>query len=415
MQGMRISIVSSSDNGGAGAACYRLAEGLLQHGAMDVTLVVGSKSRNKNFIRTAKRPQDGLQNLFRSAWALAKRKISSPGSDAIQRNMDGDDFVLEVLKHTAPDIVNLHWLGEHFLPYSAISKIQQPIVWTMHDMWTFTGGCYYAKECRKFELGCGTCPALETSQGADHTASDFKKKKNLFEKLKPTFVSPSEWLASEARKSPIAQNLRVEVIPNAVDTNVFRPCTQQSAREILNFPQDKLLLLFGGSGGTEDKRKGFDLLEDALRGLSGLPQCKDLAIVIFGRALTASNLPFPVHFLGEIRDELLLATVYSACDAMVIPSRMDNLPNTGVEAVACGLPVLAFKVGGLPDIVKPEINGYLAQEVSGKSLADELLPLLSNRPKLKELRLSARSDAEKRYALAVQAGAYHRLFQSILQ
>jgi len=139
---MRVSIVSSSDNGGAGAACYRLAEGLLRHGAMDVTLVVGSKSRNKNFIRTAKRPPDGFQNFLRSAWALAKRKISSPGSDAIQRNIDGDDFVLEVLKHTAPDIVNLHWLGEHFLPHPAISKIQQPIVWTMHDMWIFTGGCY---------------------------------------------------------------------------------------------------------------------------------------------------------------------------------------------------------------------------------------------------------------------------------
>jgi glycosyltransferase involved in cell wall biosynthesis len=286
-------MVSSSDDGGAGAACYRLAEGLRGVEDLNVTLVVGSKSRNKNFIRTAKRPQDGLQNLFRSAWTLAKSKISSPGSDAIQRNIDGDDFVLEVLKHTAPDIVNLHWLGEHFLPYSAISKIQQPIVWTMHDMWTFTGGCYYAKECRKFELGCGTCPDLETSQGADHTAGDFKKKKNLFQKLKPTFVSPSEWLASEARKSPIARDLRVEVIPNAVDTNLFRPYTQQSAREILNLPQDKLLLLFGGSGGTEDKRKGFDLLEDALRGLSGLPQCKDVEIVIFGRALTASNLPFP--------------------------------------------------------------------------------------------------------------------------
>jgi len=276
MQGIKISIVSSSDDGGAGAACYRLAEGLRGVEDLDVTLVVGSKSRNKNFIRTAKRPQDGFQNFLRSAWALAKRKISSPGSDAIQRNIDGDDFVLEVLKHTAPHIVNLHWLGEHFLPCSAISKIQQPIVWTMHDMWTFTGGCYYAKECRKFELGCGTCPALETSQGADYTASDFKKKKNLFEKLKPTFVSPSEWLASEARKSRVARDLRVEVIPNAVDTNLFRPNTQQSAREILKLPQDKLLLLFGGSGGTEDRRKGFDLLEDALIGLSGTQPCKDV-------------------------------------------------------------------------------------------------------------------------------------------
>ena len=412
---MRVSLISRSDSGGAGAACYRLAEGLLGVEDLDITLVVGSKSRNKNFIRTAKRPQDGLQNLFRNAWALAKRKISSPGSDAIQRNIDGDDFVLEVLKHTAPDIVNLHWLGGEFLPFSAISKIQQPIVWTMHDMWTFTGGCYYAKECRKFELGCGACPALETSQGADHTAGDFKKKKNLFEKLKPTFVSPSEWLASEARKSAIARDLRVEVIPNAVDTNLFRPNTQQSAREILNLPQDKLLLLFGGSGGTEDSRKGFDLLEDALKGLSGTHQCNDVEIVIFGRAFNASNLPFPVHFLGEIRDELLLAAIYSACDVMVIPSRMDNLPNTGVEAVACGLPVLAFKVGGLPDIVKPGINGYLAQEISGKSLAVELLPLLSNRHKIKELRLSARSDAEIRYSLAIQAEAYQKLFVSILR
>jgi glycosyltransferase involved in cell wall biosynthesis len=206
----------------------------------------------------------------------------------------------------------------------------------------------------------------------------------------------------------------VSVIPNPIDTERWQPFDQALARELLGLPKDVPLLLFGAIGGGQDPRKGFDLLQAALQNLRG--EIPDLQLVVFGqlRPKDTPDLGFPIHYTGHLHDDLSLRALYSAADAFVLPSRQDNLPNTGVESLACGTPVVAFNTCGLPDIVTHHQTGYLAKAFDAEDLARGIRWVLADRTRQTQFGANARAQAVTRFASTVIAAQYQQIFEAAI-
>lgn len=313
------------------------------------------------------------------------------------------------------DILHLHWVGEGFLSPWAIAGLQGPVVWTMHDTWPFTGGChFFASGCERYRKHCGRCPELCSKRNADLSYFHWQIKRRAIVKLQPVFVSPSADYMDKARSSGMLQGCRIEHIPNCIDTKEFRPIDRQWARELLALPSHARILLFGAMGASSDRNKGFDLLCKSLQMLDSA-QFPDTLLLVFGASGSEAHLPFPVHFLGRLHDSVTLALAYSAADVFVCPSRQENLPNTIMESLACGTPVAAFSVGGIPDMVEHKVNGYLAPPQDTESLAQGIAYLLKDDERRARMGEAARRVVEERYAAPVVAAQYKKLYADVLE
>lgn len=315
-----------------------------------------------------------------------------------------------------PDIINLHWIGSGYIQIETLAKFNQPLVWTLHDMWSFTGGCNYNQDCTKFTDACGACPLLNSSKEQDLSRQIWQRKYKAWQNLNLTIVTPSQWLADSARKSRLFGDRRVEVIPYGLDTEIYRPIEQSTARKLLQLPQDKQLVLFLSLNATSDQRKGFHLLQQALQHLSHSAGQDQLELMVVGASAPENppELGFKAHYLGFLGDDLTLALAYSAADVFVAPSLQDNLPNTVLEAIACGTPCVAFDIGGMPDMIDHQQNGYLAKPFVIEDLTAGISWVLSDYTRLKTLGHSARAKAEQEFALKIQARRYQQLYQEIL-
>ena len=233
-------------------------------------------------------------------------------------------------------------------------------------------------------------------------------------------VCPSHWLADCARRSVLMGEWPITVIPYPIDLNVWAPCDQAQARALLGLPAARPLVLFGAMGGSADPRKGADLLLEALQSLrsqvAGTP-LEQLELVVFGQSRPAqpTDLGFPIHYSGHLHDDLSLRLLYAAADVIVIPSRQVNLPNTGLEAHACGTPVVAFATGGLVDIVDPHITGALAQPFDPLSLAASIRWVLEDPQRQPQLGAAARRRAERFWDPARVAGLYAEVYGQALE
>ncbi len=315
-----------------------------------------------------------------------------------------------------PDVINIHWICNSYLQIETLARLNKPLVWTLHDMWPFTGGCHYSGECDRYMASCGSCPLLGSSKDWDLSRWVWQRKAKAWKNLNLTIVSPSYWLAKCASSSYLFQDLPIKVIPNSIDTKKYRPINRQVAREMLRLPKDKQLVLFGSIKATSDKRKGFQLLQPVIQKLSQSGWQDKLELVIFG-ASRSDGLPdfgLPSHYVGNLNDDLSLATVYSAADVFVLPSVQDNLPNTIMEAIACGTPCVAFNIGGMPDLIEHQKNGYLAQPFKTDDLAQGIAWVLEKEERHQELSHRAREKAEQEFALQIQAGRYLSLFKEIM-
>jgi glycosyltransferase involved in cell wall biosynthesis len=231
-----------------------------------------------------------------------------------------------------------------------------------------------------------------------------------------TIVTPSKWLAECARSSSLFRNLPIEVIPNGLDLQRFKPVDRQLVRSLLNLPQNKQLILFGAVKATSDRRKGFHLLKAALQNFcqSGWQEKIELVVVGASQPDNQTDLGFKTHYLGKLSDEISLAQVYAAVDIFVAPSLQDNLPNTVVEAIACGTPCVAFKIGGMPEIIEHQQNGYLAQPFEVEDLAKGIAWVLENKERYYQLGDRAREKAEQEFAQELQARRYTSLYKDIV-
>ena len=281
------------------------------------------------------------------------------------------------LNSSDADVVHLHWIAGEMLSITDIRNIDKPVVWTLHDMWAFCGAEHYTEEFRWREgYHSGNRPAYES--GFDLNRWTWERKRQHWKKPMQ-IVTPSRWLADCARESALMRGWPVTVIPNCLDTERWRPMEQTLARDLLGLPANVPLLMFGAIGGGRDPRKGFDLLTAAIEYLRG--EAPGAEMVVFGQLAprTPPDLGYPIHYTGHLHDDLSLRALYSAADALIVPSRQDNLPNIAVEAQACGTPVVAFDIGGLPDIIEHQRTGYLAEPFEAESLAQGIIWALSHR------------------------------------
>lgn len=361
---MRVLHINTTDiTGGAGIAAFRLHNALRKEGIESFMLVQSKKSDNNFIIKSSNVP---YINKFRFELdrfplrSVLKNKQSIFSLSIIPEKLN------EKIKKIKPDIIHLHWITGGFVKIENIEKYNIPIIWSLHDMWPFTGGCHYDNECKKYESNCIDCPLLNKNNNL--SVKVFNRKQKTYNNTKDLYINGlSKWIANCAQKSTLFSAKKVLNIPNGIDINEFFPLNKKEAKEQLSFPENKKVILFGAVAATVDKRKGFDLLQEALKGMK---LKMDKILTVFGSSqkqeMELDGLSY--HYLGRISGNKLLRTIYSAADVVVIPSRQENLSNVVLEALACGTPVVAFDIGGMPDMIKHKKNGYLAKEFNTSDL-----------------------------------------------
>jgi glycosyltransferase involved in cell wall biosynthesis len=306
-------------------------------------------------------------------------------------------------------------MGDGFLPVKTLSKIDIPIVWRFPDMWPMTGGCHYADGCEKFTDGCGDCPQLNRSLDHDITWWTHLRKRNAWSNADITAVAPSAWLAEQAKQSSIFQDRRIEVIPNGLNTDLFKPYDRTFARDVFDIPDDRKIILFGAIDSTSDPRKGFVYLKDAIQSMATDWDSDDIEVIIFGSS-EPENPPsfgFDTRYVGYLDDEESLALLYAAAEVMVVPSRYEGFGQTVVEAQACGTPVVAFDATGPSDTVAHGKTGYLATPYEAEDLATGIEWILDG-DRAADLGKTARKRAVDLYQLETVAEQYRALYEDLL-
>ena len=374
---MRVLIVNTSERiGGAAIAANRLMEALNNNGIKAKMLVRDKQTDQVTVVPLEKSWLHGLKFVWERVRIWQANHFHKHKLFEVDLANTGTD-ITNLPEFRDADVIHLHWINQGYLSLKNIQQIirsGKPIVWTMHDMWPFTGICHYSGDCHKYQQECHHCPMLYSGgSGNDQSHKVFLKKDTLFREAQIYFVACSQWLENLARESRLLVGQNICNIPNAINTNMFHPMDKQKARLKLHLPANKKLLLFGSLKIT-DKRKGVDYLIEACKHLQQTqPEfAKDLAIVTMGKAgeETKHLFPFPVYDLDYVSSERDLVDVYNAADLYVTPSLQDNLPNTIVEAMACGIPCVGFNVGGIPQMIDHLHNGYVAEYKNAQDFAN---------------------------------------------
>lgn len=412
---MKAFLLNYSDiSGGAARAAYRIHQALRDSG-IDSQMFVNDADSG-----------DWTVHAPTGTWAKAIVRVRQEVATPLQKMLQTGNPIMhspavlpsrwpDRLNASDADVVHLQWVQHEMLSIADIARIRKPIVWTLHDMWAFCGAEHYTTDHRWREgYRRANRPAHES--GLDLNRHTWQRKcKHWRRHLQ--IVTPSQWLADCVRSSALMHQWPVAVVPNPIETDRWHPMDQRLARQLLGLPQDCPLLLFGATGGGKDPRKGMDLLLAALAQLRNEASLQNLQLVVFGQPAPQSppQLGFPVHYTGALHDDLSLRVLYSAADAMVIPSRQDNLPNTGLEAHACGTPVVGFKTGGLPDIVADRLTGALAEPFEPTSLAVAIRWVLEDSQRCHQLRAASRSRAVQLWHPARVAGLYAEVYRQALE
>jgi glycosyltransferase involved in cell wall biosynthesis len=329
-------------------------------------------------------------------------------------NDDRSRFAAEVIDQLpSADLLHLHWISGFVDVPHFFEVIDLPVVWTLHDMNPLTGGCHYNFGCRRFEKKCGLCPRLDSTSEDDPSRRSWRRKRIAFhEKARRDqlhIVSPSIWLKQQAEQSSLFGEFPIYNIPNGVDHTLFRSRNAESERSELGISSAQKVLLFVAHTRSND-RKGFQLLLDALAELD----VENVTLLSVGG--NEPNLPDQLSHVhaGYVKDDRKLARLYSLADLFVIPSLQDNLPNTVLESMACGTPVVGFNTGGIPDMVRPEETGWLADSGDVRSLRDTLEAALFESDVRERKARRCREVVEEEYTLERQAQRYADLYDSIL-
>lgn len=414
---MKVAIVSSFDlDGGAARAAYRLHHALLEHGANSRMFVQVRTSADPSvFGRSA-----GLPKLIGRIRPLVDHTPSQwMGTRLGQFSVNwlpGD--LLPKLAAFDPDVVHLHWINAGYVSVGQFAKIRRPLVWTAHDMWPFTGGCHYDEGCERFsQSGCVPCPMHLRGGVLRLAGRRLQAKQAAFAATELTVVSPSHWLADVARRSPVASGAPIKVLPNGIDLRRFKAIDKAAARALFALPPDKTILLFGAVKSDSTPRKGFVHLDEMLRHAAASPLADSIVLCVYGTATKGEGQlhGIPTRHVGHLHDDESLIALYSAADVFIAPSLQDNLPNTVVEASACGLPTIAFDIGGMPDLIEDGVTGFLAREVNGRALLDALHKALVDPSWRVAASRAARKLAEDRFCSRKFAAAHVTLYEESIR
>lgn len=411
---MKVLHLNTSDaNGGAARGVYWMHTALKRAGVESHMLVAEKYTSDDTVtgptgITGGQKILNGIRQTV-EYWPLKRYPNKRPGlfSPAIYPNP-----IIKRIQQINPDIINLHWVGLGLLRPEALKTFTQPIVWTLRDMWSFTGGCCYTEGCNRYQQQCGRCPVLGSERANDLSRKVWQRKHRAWQELDLTLAPISQWLADCASKSSLLGGYPVRVIPNAVDTHIFRPIEKGAARTILQLPQDEKLILFGALSATTDKRKGFDYLVAALKQLK---TTQSIRAVIFGADKVSMVLDMPYTALGRLNDDVTLALAYSAADVMVVPSIQEGFGKTAIEAMACGTPVVSFDSTGLRDIVEHHQTGYRATCFSSEDLARGILWVLEEDDRWRQLSQQSLHRVKTKFSFEAQSSEYIQLYQELLK
>ena len=398
-------VVSGSLNGGAAKGAYWLHKGLNNIGINSVLLSNRKKELyDETVISLAETfPQKAKFELLPYVGQFPKyfyRNLQS--QQLFNTGFEGVDITKKKAYKSA-DIVHLHWING-FISMKSLRKIKKPIIWTVRDMWPFTGGCHYSNTCDKYKVGCGRCPLLSSNCNLDLSNLVIRNKKKFIPQ-NIILVGISNWISECMKKSFLFQKSKIYTIFNNIETNEFRPVPKNIARELLKIPLEKKIILVGAQY-LWHQYKGFDVFLEAIKKLKNQ---KEIHIVLFGRKNSAiSNaLNFPHTFLGYLTDNVSLRLVYSAADVFVGPSKIEAFGKTLAESMACGTPAICFDATGPSDIVDHMVTGYKARPYSPVDLAagiDWVLSLPS------EQLVNMRKDSRKRAVALFDSNAIARQY-----
>jgi glycosyltransferase involved in cell wall biosynthesis len=417
---MRIFHLSTKDiSGGAARAAFRLHQGLCSVGEASHMFVRNKHSRIEGVWGYDRSPGwlERLTDRFKRRWLnLRFDRYQGSRPEGLEifsqaRTLDGYRVA-----NALPDaeVYNLHWIRGFIDPLPFFRQTEHPVVWTLHDMNPFTGGCHYNVGCERYRESCGRCPQLGSTVENDLSRSVWSRKEKAYRQAigngRIEIVAPSQWLAEEARRSTLFSEAPVHVIPNGLDHETFHPRETDGLRSALSIPGDHQVLLFVADS-TQNHRKGFDLLREALTELSG----DSVTLVSIGSHRPALEASVPHVHLGAIQSDVLLSVFYSLADLFVIPSRQDNLPNTVLESMACGTPVVGFDTGGIPDMVRPGETGWLAEVGDVRALCGAIEQALSDDARRERMGQRCREVVEEEYTLEVQARRYRDLYAELVQ
>ena len=415
---MRILHLSTYDLKGGGArSTFRLHKGLLELGIDSAMFVNHKLSKEKSIInyqwpksKTGRLRRNWKSRSIKNALDIY-RKIRPAGFEGFHSDRSPNFNLIEQLPEF--DLMNMHWVAG-FVDFSDIltSFKDKPIVWRLSDLNPITGGCHYDAGCGKYLNGCHTCPQLGGMRTQDLAFEIWNRKKKVLAKTSADhlhFVAQSNWMANQIKASDIFSKFEVTVIPNGLDIEIFKPRDKHFSREILGIPKDKLVILFVSDVVT-NRRKGFKLLIEALDNLSDQ---REIILCAVGNVDFIGSKNKNLIQLGNIGDDRLLSMVYSMADLFVIPSLQDNLPNTVIESIACGTPVVGFPIGGITDMIRHGQNGYLCQEVDVDSLTNEINRFIQN-PKVFDRDL-IRKNAVVEYDRHIQARRMIKLYKNLIK
>jgi len=404
---MKVLLVNSyTKSGGASVAAGRLCLALKGAGAEAHLLVQQREGVEDSRIMSTHDHWASHRPLWDAVPTLLYRNRRSPhwGNAWL-----GNGATRKVIRNFSPDVTHLHWVNHGMLSIQDVVQLKGPVVWTLHDSWVFTGGCHSPQDCMGFQHQCGHCPELGSRWEKDLSRRNWKKKRATWQAADFTIITPSRWLAEVAKSSSLLKGRRIEIIPNAVDTVVFYPTDCEAARIELGLPLGVPLFFFGAHGALSDWNKGADLWKAALPFVAN--KCPNAEAVLAGTSETLKKAPLPVHDLGILTPERM-ALALSAADCTVVPSRMENLPNIVAESLACGTPVVAFSVGGIPEMVSPGKTGHLASPHNPEDLANGVSELLRHG---KEMREACATVARERYAPETVVQRHLELYHSLLE
>ena len=419
---MKVLQVSRNDlSGGAARAAYRLHKGLQGIGHESV-MFVESRSSDDPSVTAFEKPMDvpslvrrGLRQVWISR-GFKRYRQSRPGGYELFSD-DRSPYASTVLNQIpACQVINLHWvpgLVDYESFFTGVPR-STPVVWTLHDLNPLTGGCHYDLGCSRYVTHCGSCPQLGSGDSRDLSYEVWDRKQRLFSMLSPSrlrFVTPSKWLAEQVRRSPFLGRFPVHVIPYGLDLQEFAPRPRENVRDLLGIPRDARVLLFVAED-IAKRRKGFIHLIEALS------QCArdipNLLLLSLGQNRPEVQVEIPCVHVGSINNDRFLSMVYSAADLFAICSVQDNLPNTVLEAMACGIATVGTATGGIPDMVRNGVNGLTVDATDVGGLADSITELLNNKARCAEMGANARRIAVEEYSLELQAKRYTELYGSLV-
>lgn len=436
---MKVLYVNTNDShGGAARAAMRIMHSVQQHG-VETQMLVKEKQSTINEVVALPQflPQSKwyhlvdwvAQKIKNKYYHLLWRPYCKTKENAFMSDSRGTRLG-RALHKLDYDVLHLHWINQRFIKLQDLPN-DKPIVWTLHDSWPFCGVCHYFLDCKKYQMHCGDCPMLHSGKEKDLAYRIFEEKLCAYIDLNLHIVTPSRWLGECAKQSALFGRFPVTVIPNCLESEVYRPLSEQEINKRLSVAVEqnpalhvvrrvagekaaKPLILYGAMNAATDRIKGFASLLSTLQLLDKQGFVANL--VVFGAS--ESDLPMQfehinVHFVGYISDTDTLVTLYNLADLMVVPSLTENLSCAIMESLSCATPVCCFDIGGNSDMVEHQVNGYLAKEKDSEDFARGIRWCLDNN-KDGSLSVAARQKVMDNYTIDRVGKQYVDLYESII-